>query len=148
MSPIGENHIAILGCRTNINYDEISFAYTTSSGPGGQNVNKVSTRATLNFNVKTSLSLSTDQKIRVLSKLRTRINAEGVMRVVSSKHRTQIANRRAAIERFSELLATALVVQKKRKPTNVPNSVKRKRLDDKAHRAKVKQNRRSVSRGD
>ena len=80
---------------------EVTFTTARSSGPGGQHVNKVSSRVTLHFNILTSQSLSADQKQRLLSRLRTRISKEGVLRVVAQKHRSQAANRQAAMRRFS-----------------------------------------------
>ncbi len=134
----------IINPRVQINEAELWFTFGTSSGPGGQNVNKVNTRATLHFDLNANSSLAAEQKTRIRGKLPGRISRDGVLRVVSSKHRTQNANRQAATERFVELLAEALHVQKKRKKSGVPAGVKRKRLEDKAHKSKVKQNRRSV----
>jgi len=73
---------------------ELSFVTSRSSGPGGQNVNKVDTRVTLLFDVAQSPSLSEAQRALLLERLPGRINKEGVMRVVSQRHRTQSANRR------------------------------------------------------
>ncbi len=80
--------------------DELRFTYSRSSGPGGQNVNRVETRVTLLFDVLGSPSLSEGHKRRIASLLATRINKEGILRVVSQRHRTREANRRAARERF------------------------------------------------
>jgi len=132
----------------NIPQTELSFTFERSSGPGGQNVNKVATRVTLLFDVEASEALSAAQKSRIRDKLATRINREGVLRVVSSRHRTQSGNRNAAVERFSELLADALYRQRRRIPTKTPKSVKEKRLSDKSHRAKAKDRRRPPSLGD
>ena len=87
---------------------ELSFTFSTSSGPGGQYVNKVSTRATLHFDVTAAQTLSERQKVLVMHRLRTRITKDGVLRVVSQRHRSQRANREAARERFVELLREAL----------------------------------------
>ena len=87
---------------------ELTFTFTRSPGPGGQNVNKVSTRVTLHFDVNDSPSLTADQKKRVRQKLATRINKDGLLRVVSSKERTQVANRRAAVARFVDLWRQSL----------------------------------------
>jgi len=91
---------------------EIQFVYGTSSGPGGQHVNKVATKATLLFSVPCSSSLSKTQQNRISNKLSTRINKEGVLRVTSSKYRSQRANRDAVIARFAELMLEALKERK------------------------------------
>jgi ribosome-associated protein len=83
---------------------ELRFTFSRAPGPGGQKVNKTSTRVTLHFDVAGSDALSPAQKQRITEALPGRISKTGVLRVVSSKHRTQAANRRAAIQRFTELL--------------------------------------------
>ena len=99
---------------------EVTFTTARSSGPGGQHVNKVSSRVTLHFNILTSQSLSADQKQRLLSRLRTRISKEGVLRVVAQKHRSQAANRQAAVGRFSALVQEALTPRQPRLQTQTP----------------------------
>lgn len=117
---------------------EISFTFSRSSGPGGQNVNKLNTRVTLWFDVAGSPSLSDTQRERILEKLPTRISREGILRVVSQRHRTQKMNRDAATERFAELLREALVQKPPRKKRRVPAGVKRRRLEDKRRRSQIK----------
>ncbi len=121
--------------------DEISLSFSRSSGPGGQNVNKLNTRVTLRFDVIGSPSLTDDQRERILERLPTRISREGILRVVSQKHRTQKMNREAATERFAELLREALVRIPPRKKRGVPAGVKRKRLEDKRRRSRLKADR-------
>jgi ribosome-associated protein len=118
--------------------DEIRFTYARSSGPGGQNVNKVSTQATLHFDVDGSPSLTTDQKRRIRRQLAGRIGRTGVLHVVSRRHRTQPANRRAALERFIELMTEALRPRKARRPTRPSRAAREKRLADKAKRSATK----------
>ncbi|HUV36523.1 MAG TPA: alternative ribosome rescue aminoacyl-tRNA hydrolase ArfB [Patescibacteria group bacterium] len=120
---------------------ELSFTFSTSSGPGGQNVNKVSTRATLHFDVAATQSLSERQKEVVTRRLRTRITRDGVLRVVSQRYRSQRANREAAVERFVELLRDALYENPPRRPTGVPRAVRERRLTDKKHRSHLKRER-------
>jgi ribosome-associated protein len=109
----------------------ISFTFTRSGGPGGQNVNKVSTRATLWFDLESCGVLTEEEKVLVRDRLASRISAPGVLQVVASRHRTQAANREAATERLLELLADALRPRKSRRPTRVPKSAKVRRLRDK-----------------
>jgi ribosome-associated protein len=124
--------------------DELVFSTTRSSGPGGQNVNKLETRVTLAFDVGRSPSLDEGQRATILARLATRITKEGVLRVTSQRHRTQGANRAAAIERFLELVAEALEPEIPRRPTRMPAGVRRKRLEGKRKRAEVKRQRRGV----
>ena len=120
---------------------EFEFATSRSSGPGGQNVNKVNTRVTLLWDLASSPSLTDSQKELVRSRLGGRINAAGVMRVTSQRHRTQLANREAAVDRFSELLAEALTVTPERAPVRVSASSERKRLQNKRRRGRLKRER-------
>lgn len=128
--------------RRRISRDRLWFTYARSPGPGGQNVNKVNTRATLLFDVQGSGGLSAREKDRIRAKLGTRITKEGLMRVVSFRHRSQSANRRAAIQRFYELIAWALHQEKIRKPTMLPARVRRRRLQEKRERGQQKRLRR------
>jgi ribosome-associated protein len=127
-----------------IPFRDIHFVYGTSSGPGGQHVNKVATKATLLFHVHHGSTLSQVQRDRLLKTLKTRINKEGVLRVSSSKHRSQRANREAAIERFCLLLREALKERKKRKKSLVSRSQKQRRLDQKKKRGERKKFRAKV----
>ncbi len=124
-----------------ISEDELEFQASRSSGPGGQNVNKVNTRITLFFDMAGSRSLSDKQKRRILYRLSTRIDKNGRLRVVSQKFRTQKANRNAAIERFQQLLAEALKTKKVRKKTKVPYVAKQERLEEKRKRSLLKRQR-------
>lgn len=118
---------------------EFKFKTSRSRGPGGQNVNKVASRVMLLFDVDCSVSLSENQKILIRSRLANRINKDGILRVISQQHRTQLANRKAAIDRFSELLSEALKKQKIRRKTNFSRSAKRLRLEEKSRRSQLKQ---------
>lgn len=127
---------------------ELVFTSSRSGGPGGQNVNKVSTRVTLRFNVDATHSLTQDQKSRIRRRLATRITRAGVLYVVSSKHRTQLANRKAATERFVALLSEALTPASRRVPTKTPPKSKERRLVDKAKRSETKRLRRRPAQDD
>lgn len=122
--------------------DALVFKVSRSSGPGGQNVNKVNTRTTVLFDVAGCECLSDEQKGRILSSLASRADKNGVIRVVSQKYRTQAANRRAAVERLQRLLGDALRTRSVRKKTHIPYGAKQRRLEQKRHRSQLKQQRR------
>jgi len=124
-----------------IGEDELAFRASRSSGPGGQNVNKLNTRVTLLFDVSGSPSLPAAQKRRLRSILSTRIDKHGVLRVVAQSHRTQEANRRVAVERFQHLLRDALKCKAVRKKTKVPAKAHERRLREKRQRSLLKQER-------
>lgn len=108
-----------------------------SGGPGGQNVNKVETRVTIEVDVE-ALPLPDDRRMRIRERLAGRINREGVLRVTSQVARTQPDNRDRALARMEELLRESLVEQKPRRKTRVPKGVKEKRLDEKKKRGEKK----------
>ena len=120
---------------------ELVFKASRSSGPGGQNVNKLNTRVTVLFRVAGSLSLSDEQKQQVLSRLAGRVDKEGVLHVVSQKHRSQEANRRAAVERLQQLVGEALTPVPVRKKTKAPGAARERRLQQKKQRSDRKQQR-------
>ena len=126
---------------TYIDEDELTFKTSRSGGPGGQNVNKLNTRVTLLFDVANCQTLSDLQKRRVLTRLKTRIDKNGVLRIVSQKFRTQKANRKAAVERFQQLLADALKTRPVRKKTKISYSAKQRRLEQKRRRSMLKRQR-------
>jgi ribosome-associated protein len=119
--------------------NELGFTASRSGGPGGQNVNKVSTKITLSFDVRRSAVLSDDQKRRIAEKLATRINNDGILQVVSQQTRSQEMNRTAAIERFAELLRSALTPKRARFKTRLPRAAKEQRLQEKKKRSVKKQ---------
>ncbi len=121
--------------------DELVFKFSRSGGPGGQNVNKVSTRVTVLFDVARCGSFSDVQKRRILKRLRTRANKDGVVRVASQRYRTQKANSRAAVERLGELLREVLRTRPIRKKTAVPRYARRRRLEEKRRRSMLKRQR-------
>jgi len=121
--------------------DELEFATSRSSGPGGQNVNKVNTRVTVLFNVEESAALSPEQRALVRERLAGRMSRAGVLRVVSQRHRTQLANRDAALERFGQLLREALAPAAERIPSAVPQQARERRLEEKRRRGSLKRER-------
>jgi ribosome-associated protein len=125
----------------NIPEKEVSYSFSRSSGPGGQNVNKTSTRVTLLFDVDSSESLSEAERALLKRRLARRIGKDGVLRVVCQQYRTQAANRREALGRFVELMKAALKRERKRRFTRVPEVVKEERLRDKKHRSRIKRDR-------
>ena len=127
-----------VGPNAAIDPGQLVFKYSRSSGPGGQNVNKLNTRVTLIFDVTNCATLSPSQKKRILNKLATRADKNGVVRVVSQKYRTQNANRRAAIERLTSLIADALKIKPRRRKTSVPKWANQKRLTEKKKRSQLK----------
>jgi ribosome-associated protein len=124
-----------------ISEDEFVFKASRSGGPGGQNVNKVNTRVTLLFDVAGCEGFSEIQKRRILARLSTRADKDGVIRIVSQKFRTQKANRRAAVGRLQDLLRGALKTKPVRKKTKVPERARLRRLEEKKRRSMLKRQR-------
>jgi ribosome-associated protein len=125
--------------------DQLVFKFSRSSGPGGQNVNKVNTKVAVFFNVAASDNFTDAQKRRILKQLAGRINKQGLIKVTSQRYRTQKANRAAAIDRLAELLSCAIKRKPVRKKTKVPTSSKEKRLAEKKRRSLLKQQRTKVN---
>ena len=126
---------------TALSEEELLFKASRSSGPGGQNVNKLNTRVPLFLDVANSPNLSDRQKMRLRTALSTRMDKHGVLRVVSQKHRTQEGNRRAALERLQQLVAEALKPEPVRKKTKIPTGARERRLREKKRRGALKQQR-------
>ena len=124
-----------------VSEEELIFKFSRSGGPGGQNVNKVNTRVTVLFDVANSARLSDEEKKRILKRLVTRANKDGVIRVVSQRYRTQKANRAASVERLGELLRGALKKKAARKKTVVPYAARQRRLEEKKQRSMLKRQR-------
>jgi ribosome-associated protein len=124
-----------------IHENELVFKASRSSGPGGQNVNKLNTKISLFFNVKDSTSFLDSQKELILKRLAGRVDKDGFIRVVSQKYRSQQANKIAAVERLQKLLSDALKVETIRKKTKVTYAAKQKRLERKKHQSRLKKQR-------
>ncbi len=117
---------------------EIQFSAVRSTGPGGQNVNKVNSRVILEFNLHFSSALTLYQKRRITGSLGRRINKHGILRMQSQQYRSQVANRAELVARFVESLQKALQPVKHRVPTRVPTRTREKRLETKKHRTQTK----------
>ncbi len=120
---------------------EFEFNTSRSGGKGGQHVNKVATKVELRFDVMHSELLDEEEKQRILEKLENRITSDGILQIVAESERTQVLNKKEAIDRFYSLLAEGLKVPKKRKPTKKPKRAKEKRLKEKKMQSEKKQKR-------
>jgi len=123
---------------------EVEFNATLAPGPGGQNVNKVNTAIQLRFDINTS-SLPREVKQRLLRMADTRISKEGVLVIKAKEERSQLRNKEEALERLKAIIRQALVIPKKRIATRPKKSAVRKRLDSKAKRGLIKQQRKPVT---
>jgi ribosome-associated protein len=127
--------------------EEVTITAARSSGPGGQNVNKVSTKVTLRFNLEETARLTPAQKARARSKLKNIVNREGCLVLHEETSRSQAANRKRVLEKFSAVLARALAVPKKRVPTKVSRAQKMRRLDEKKKLGRKKMERKRPNEG-
>jgi ribosome-associated protein len=121
---------------------ELQFKAVRSSGAGGQNVNKVSSKVVLSFDLKNSQALSDEEKLLLENKLASRLTSEQILILNCDEDRSQIKNKAIVIKRFLDIIATGLVVPKIRKATKIPKSVIRKRIKDKKNLSEIKKSRR------
>ena len=118
---------------------ELHYSASRSSGPGGQHVNKVSTRMELRFHIASSALLSEAEKELIAEKLANRINAAGELLLVSQSERSQLQNKEKVTEKFYALLARALTPHKKRTPTKPSRASKEERLEIKRQQSEKKE---------
>ncbi len=123
---------------------ELRFRFARSSGPGGQHVNRSATQVELLFDVAGSPSLDETQRRRVLTKLKSRLDKEGVLHLVSQETRSQLRNREEVVERFQALMRDALRVPRRRRPTRPTRAARERRLEEKRRRGETKRGRRPV----
>lgn len=123
---------------------EFQFLTSRSSGPGGQNVNKVNSKVELRFDIENSSLLTDDQKEILFAKLATKISSEGILSVVSQRNRSQLANKEDAIEKLYLLISKALKPVIRRKKTKPTKSSVEKRLTVKRIKSEIKQNRQKL----
>jgi ribosome-associated protein len=121
---------------------ELNYKAVRSSGVGGQNVNKVSSKVVLTFDLKNSQALTEEEKMLLETKLASRLTTDLVLILNCDEDRSQFKNKAIVTKRFLELIKNALIIPKIRKATKVPKSVIRKRIKDKKSVSEVKKNRR------
>ena len=128
-----------IDARISIDEREIEESFVRSSGPGGQNVNKLSTAVQLRFDVARSPNLPEDVRARLGKLAGRRLTNEGVLVIVAESHRSQLTNRQDALARLVDLIRRATIVPKPRKATKPTLGSKLRRLDGKTRRSTVKQ---------
>jgi ribosome-associated protein len=126
--------------KTDILLSELQFKAVRSSGAGGQNVNKVSSKVVLTFNLNNSKAFSDEEKELLKTKLDSKLSSEKVLILNCDEDRSQLKNKDIIIKRFFELIKSALIIPKKRKTTKIPRSVIEKRIKAKRNLSEIKQN--------
>jgi ribosome-associated protein len=121
---------------------ELKYKAVRSSGAGGQNVNKVSSKVILSFDLKNSQALSEEEKALLSINISSRLTADLVLILNCDEDRSQLKNKEIVTKRFLEIVKKGLQVAKERKATKIPKSVIRKRIKDKKNVSQLKQNRR------
>lgn len=122
--------------------DELTLKASPSSGPGGQHVNRSSTRIELVWDLAGSPSLDDSTRAQLLARLASRLDGQGRLRLVGQAERSQYRNREEVLARFAAILTRALIIPKRRKATKPSKAAKARRLDAKKHRGAIKRDRR------
>jgi len=135
------NDDIVVNAALTIPLSELSFRFSRSGGPGGQNVNKVSTRVEVEFDLGRSPSLSETQRQRLLRRLEHRLDNNGVLRIQVDESRSQWQNRQIAVKRLGYVLSEGLKVQKRRVPTRRTSASNSRRLEGKKKRGLLKRGR-------
>jgi len=117
---------------------EIRFKASRSAGPGGQSVNKVNTKVELRFDIVNSILLDEEDKQILLQKLKNRISNDGILSIYSQQSRSQLKNKKIALERFYTLIRNALTPETERVPSKPPASLNKKRLVEKQKQSEKK----------
>lgn len=117
---------------------ELIFNTSRSGGAGGQHVNKVETKVEVYWDILKSFAINDDQRSLISQKLKNKIDSDGILKMASSKTRSQLKNKEDAINKLLALIEKALIIQPKRIPTKVPKSVVKKRLSDKKKAGEIK----------
>jgi ribosome-associated protein len=138
-----EDYALVVTPQLSIPFSELDYSASRSGGPGGQHVNTSSTRIEVWWDVAGSPTLTPEQRAQLLERLKTRLDSAGRLRLVSSGSRSQLRNREDVTARLQSVVAAALAVPKKRKPTRPSRAAKAARLEAKRRRAATKQRRRS-----
>ena len=120
---------------------ELTFSFSPSSGPGGQHANRAATRVTLFFDVANSPSLDEAQRERLLKRLASRLDQNGILQLTAQDTRSQHQNREIALERFEKLLSEALKPRKRRRKTRPSATANERRLREKKQRGRRKEDR-------
>jgi ribosome-associated protein len=121
---------------------ELSFKAVRSSGAGGQNVNKVSSKVVLSFDLNASHALTEEEKSLLLTNIAPRLTTESILNLNCDEDRSQLKNKEIVTKRFLEIITKGLYVPKVRKATKIPKSVIKKRIKDKKNISEIKQSRR------
>jgi ribosome-associated protein len=132
--------------KISVNENELKFDFIRASGPGGQNVNKVSTAVQLRFNIITSKSLNEHEKTIIIKCSRNKVTNEGILIIEAKRFRTQEKNKQDAIDRLIALIIKCTKIKKPRRKTKIPKSVMEKRIVRKKRKSQTKKLRKRVNK--